>query len=252
MRYLFLADIHSNSDALEAVLADALGRGFDEAVFLGDAVGYGADPVGVLQLLEAMEPLCIMGNHDEMLLEIAAGKSVRASSPVGIALKHNATQLESAQLEWIRSWTKRGGTRIDGAEALFIHGSPRDPDEYVDSVSVARSVFADWSGRMAFVGHSHIAGVYSVLHNNPNVATFHACMDAENRLTIPPKGRWIVNPGSVGQPRDGNTKASYGIYNIKTATLEIYRVHYDIAAAQEKIRMAGFPEALAARLGVGK
>jgi predicted phosphodiesterase len=252
MRYLLLADIHSNSDALESVLADALGRGFDEAVFLGDAVGYGADPVGVLQLLEAMEPLCIMGNHDEMLLQIALGQSVRDTSPVGIALKHNVKQLEPEHLEWIRTWTKRSSTRIDGSEALFIHGSPRNPDEYVDSVSVARSVFAEWPGRMAFVGHTHMAGVYSVLHNNPNVATFHACMDNENRLTIPPKGRWIVNPGSVGQPRDGNTKASYGIYNVKTATLEVYRVHYDIAAAQEKIRMAGFPEALAARLSVGK
>jgi predicted phosphodiesterase len=260
MRYLLLADIHGNADALEAVLEDAQKRDYGQSIFLGDAVGYGADAGVVLKHLESLKPRCIQGNHDAMLLELAKGKGVKADTPkgvkadtpVGLSLRHNISQLLPSQIGWMQTWVVEAALRLDGFGVTFAHGSPRDPKEYVDTVNVARAVFAGWAGKLAFVGHSHLAGVFACLENNTEVTFFHACLDNENRLPMPPRGRWIVNPGSVGQPRDGNPKASYGVFDTNTKVLEIYRVNYDIASAQKKIRAAGLPEALAARLDVGR
>jgi predicted phosphodiesterase len=252
MRYLLLADIHSNSDALEAVLEDASKRHFEQTIFLGDAVGYGADAGVVFKQLELLKPRSILGNHDLMLLEMAQGKVVKTDTPVGMSLRLNLSQLLPSQIGFIQTWAEQASVKLDGAAVTFIHGSPRDPKEYVDSVNVARTIFKDWSGRLAFVGHSHLAGVFACLENNTDVTIFHGCLENENRLPMPPRGRWIVNPGSVGQPRDGNPKASYGVFDTNTKALEIYRVAYNIAAAQKKIRAAGLPEVLAARLDVGR
>jgi predicted phosphodiesterase len=252
MRYLLLADIHSNADALEAVLEDAQKRDYGQTIFLGDAVGYGADAGAVFKHLEALKPRCIQGNHDAMLLELAQGKSIKADTPVGMSLRYNVSQLLPSQIGWIQTWAAEAALRLDGFGVTFAHGSPRDPKEYVDTVNVARAVFAGWSGKLAFVGHSHLAGVFACLENNTEVTFFHAFLENENRLPMPPRGRWIVNPGSVGQPRDGNPKASYGVFDTNTKVLEVYRVNYNIAAAQKKIRAAGLPEALAARLDVGR
>ena len=252
MRYLLLADIHSNSDALEAVLADASKRNFEQTIFLGDAVGYGADAGVVLQQLELLKPRAILGNHDIMLLEMAQGKNTKSVTPVGQSLRLNMSQLLPSQIGWMQTWVEQASLRLDGAAVTFVHGSPRDPREYVDNVNVARVIFKDWGGKLAFVGHSHLAGVFACLENNTAVTIFHACNENENRLPMPPKGRWIVNPGSVGQPRDGNPKASYGVFDTQVKLLEIYRVAYDIAAAQKKIRAAGLPEALASRLDLGR
>jgi diadenosine tetraphosphatase ApaH/serine/threonine PP2A family protein phosphatase len=252
MRYLLLADIHGNADALEAVLGDAQKRDFGQTIFLGDAVGYGADAGAVLKLLQELKPRCIQGNHDAMLLELAKGKRIKVDSPVGMSLRHNISQLLPSHIGWMQTWVTEAALRLDGAGVTFAHGSPRDPKEYVDTVNVARAVFAGWSGKLAFVGHSHLAGVFACLENNTEVTFFHACLENENRLPMPPRGRWIVNPGSVGQPRDGNPKASYGIFDTSSKILEVYRVAYDIAAAQKKIRAAGLPEALASRLDVGR
>ncbi len=252
MRYLLLADIHSNSDALDAVLADASKHNFEQTIFLGDAVGYGADAGAVVKRLELLKPRSILGNHDIMLLEMAQGKNIKTDTPVGQSLRLNMSQLLPSQLGWMQTWVEQASVRLDGAAVTFIHGSPRDPKEYVDNVNVARVIFKNWAGKLAFVGHSHLAGVFACLDNNTALTIFHACTEDENRLPMPPKGRWIVNPGSVGQPRDGNPKASYGIFDTNAKLLEIYRVAYDIAAAQKKIRAAGLPEALASRLDLGR
>jgi predicted phosphodiesterase len=252
MRYLLLADIHGNSDALEAVLEDAQKRDYGQTIFLGDAVGYGADAGEVLKRLEALKPRCIQGNHDAMLLELAQGKKVKADTPVGMSLRHNITQLLPSHIGWIQNWAIEAALKLDGFGVTFAHGSPRDPKEYVDTPNAARAVFAGWSGKLAFIGHTHLAGVYACLENNTEATFFHACLEKENRLPMPPRGRWIVNPGSVGQPRDGNPRASYGVFDTSNKVLEVYRVGYDVVAAQKKIRAAGLPEALAARLDMGR
>ena len=251
MRLLLLADIHANLEALEAVLADAVTRGYSDTLFLGDAVGYGADAGAVVQRLRSLSPRCIMGNHEQML--IAAARTGKTSdTPVGLALKLALSQLSPDDLEWLRGW-KQGIKALHGnVECFFVHGSPRDPNEYVDSLSAARAAFTDWAGRLAFVGHSHLAGVYAALERDVSNVRFTAFLEGLNRMTLPPRGRWIVNPGSVGQPRDGDPRAGYGIFDFNRNALEVYRVEYDVSAAQQKIRAAGLPDVLAARLSVGK
>lgn len=251
MRLLLLADIHANLEALEAVLVDAATRGYSDTLFLGDAVGYGADAGAVLQRLKLLSPRCVRGNHEQMLLS-AARTGKPSDTPVGQALKLALAQLSADDLEWLRGW-KQGIKALHGnVESFFVHGSPRDPNEYMDSLSAARAAFTDWAGRLAFVGHSHIAGVYAALERDVSNVRFTAFLEGVNRMALPPRGRWIVNPGSVGQPRDGDPRAGYGIFDFTRNTLEVYRVQYDVAGAQQKIRAAGLPDVLAARLSVGK
>ncbi len=251
MRLLLLADIHANLEALEAVLGDAMTRGYSDTLFLGDAVGYGADAGAVVQRLRLLSPRCVRGNHEQMLLSAArTGKT--SDTPVGLALQLALSQLSPEDLEWLRDWKQGIKASHGSVECFFVHGSPRDPNEYMHSLSAARAAFADWPGRLAFVGHSHIAGVYAALERDVSNVRFTAFLEGLNRMSLPPRGRWIVNPGSVGQPRDGDPRASYGIFDFTRNALEVYRVPYDIAAAQHKIRAAGLPDVLAARLSVGK
>ena len=251
MRLLLLADVHANLEALEAVLKDAATRGYSDTLFLGDAVGYGADAGAVVQRLRSLSPRCIMGNHEQMLLSAArTGKT--SDTPVGQALKLAISQLSSDDLEWLRAWKQGIKASHGNVECFFVHGSPRDPNEYVDGLTSARAAFSDWPGRLAFVGHSHIAGVYAALERDVSNVRFTAFLEGLNRMSLPPRGRWIVNPGSVGQPRDGDPRAGYGIFDFTRNALEAYRVEYDIAGAQRKIRAAGLPDVLAARLSVGK
>ncbi len=136
---------------------------------------------------------------------------------------------------------------------FLIHGSPREKFEYTDSIVVARTSFERWKGRLAFVGHTHIPAVYSTLEGPTGEWTKqNALRDDRSRLVFPPRGRWIANPGSVGQPRDGNPKASYGIYDDERHLFEVFRVEYDVAGTQRDIRAAGLPEPLALRLTIGK
>jgi predicted phosphodiesterase len=251
MRLLLLADIHANLEALEAVLTDAKARTFTEVMFLGDAVGYGADAKAVLERLRALTPRCVSGNHEHMLLALAQGKGA-SDTPVGASLKHQLAQLEPSDLEWLRSWKQGVKSQQGNMECFFVHGSPRNADEYVDNLGAARASFTDWNGKLAFIGHTHIAGVYAALDRDPVNVRFTKFTDNQNRLAMPPKGRWIVNPGSVGQPRDGISKASYGIFDFTRNALEVYRVDYDVYTAQQKIRAAGLPEALASRLSLGR
>jgi diadenosine tetraphosphatase ApaH/serine/threonine PP2A family protein phosphatase len=269
VRILLLSDIHANFQALQAVLNDATARGFDRVVCLGDAVGYGPNPVEVLETLESLGANCIVGNHDEWLLSIWHGEDPQHYGVIGMVLRWQLNQLGPRHISQLRTWvgkrnistggeegvpTARGiaGDRIP-KEFLIIHGSPRSTFEYVDSISVARTVFGVWPGRLAFVGHTHIPGVYTTLDGPAGDWTRHHTMpDEHNRLVLPPKARWIANPGSVGQPRDGDPRSSYGFYDDERGIFEVHRVAYDIEIVQRQLREAGLPEPIAARLSVGR
>lgn len=256
MRTLLLSDIHANAEALDAVLEDALSRRFEQVLFLGDAVGYGPDPAYALESLADLGAACVLGNHDAWLLEIAGGGNPASYGVVGEVLAWQLERLGSAHLEELRRWPERLEVGPDEGRPrgyTAVHGSPRSTFEYVDTVPRARAVFAAWPGWLAFVGHTHLPGVYATLEGPAGLWVRHqAVREGRARLPMPPRARWIANPGSVGQPRDGDPRASYGVFDEERAVLEVYRVAYDRPATQAKLRAAGLPEPLAARLGVGR
>ena len=265
MRFLMLADIHANLEALEAVLEDARTRSYETIIFLGDAVGYGPDPGAVIDKLEALNARCILGNHEAMMLGLPNAEVL--DGPAGQAIRWQRERLSVPQLEILRKWPERRKYSSNSsndlnltnasegipAEFFMVHGSPKNLFDYIDNLANARAAFADWGGRLAFVGHTHKPGVYATI-NSPNGewTRWQGMEDEHNRLPMPPKARWIANPGSVGQPRDGNPYASYGIYDYAKGMFEVHRVKYDLETTQQKIRAANLPDMLAARLEVGK
>jgi diadenosine tetraphosphatase ApaH/serine/threonine PP2A family protein phosphatase len=266
VRTLFLSDIHANREALDAVLEHAARQATDRVIFLGDAVGYGPDPGHVLDVLADLAAECVIGNHDRWLLDLLDGAEPHSYGIVGVVLEWQLTELQNRHIEQLQSWperrvyeprtlsTDREGMPLKSSIGFeVVHGSPRELFEYIDGVPVARNVFAEWPGRLVFVGHTHLPGVYATLEGPSGDWVKHnPARDDKSRFPLPPKARWIVNPGSVGQPRDGVARASYAIFDDEKGILEIFRVSYDFGPTQAKLRRAGLPEALAARLSVGR
>ncbi|WP_034386222.1 metallophosphoesterase [Deinococcus sp. YIM 77859] len=250
MRLLLLSDIHANQPALTAVLRDAAVRGFDQVIHLGDALGYGPHPREVLSTLRALNATCLLGNHEQMLLAYADGRRPGASSVVAAALLWQLEELTPAELAWVRTWPD--GTDPPGVDARCRHGTPLSLDDYTDSITAARDAFTRWPGRLAFVGHTHLPAVYATLKAPVGEWIKHQALTEGGAYLVPPAARVILNPGSVGQPRDGNPQASYALYDSVRGSFEVVRVPYDVARTQEAILAAGLPPVLAARLAIGK
>lgn len=250
VRLLLLSDIHANHVALQAVLNDAGRRGFDRAVHLGDAVGYGPHPREVLATLRDLGARCVRGNHEQLLLEYAGGGRRLRSSVVTEALGWQLTRLSRQELEWIASWPD--GFDDPEVGARYRHGTPGSLDHYLDSVPAAREAFAAWEGTLAFVGHTHVPAVYATLQAPVGEWIKGQTLPEGGTYLVPPRARVILNPGSVGQPRDGNPAASYGLFDSARGAFEVIRVPYDIARTQAAARRAGLPEVLVTRLAAGK
>lgn len=250
MRLLLLSDTHANHAALEAVLQDAVARQFDQVVHLGDALGYGPQPREVLTTLRELDATCLLGNHEQLLLEYAAGRRAKGESVVAAALLWQLGRLSAADLAWVRSW--RDGIDDPDVGARFRHGTPVSLDAYTDSVTAAREAFTQWQGRLGFVGHTHVPAVYATLNAPVGEWVKHQAFREGGRYPVPPGARLILNPGSVGQPRDGNPQASYAIFDRKRGHFEVFRVPYDVERTQAAVLAAGLPPVLAARLAIGK
>ncbi|MBI2304739.1 MAG: metallophosphoesterase family protein [Chloroflexi bacterium] len=244
MRYLILADIHSNVEAFRAVLEDAEGgEGYHHLWCLGDIVGYGPDPEECVQLLRSLDPVCVAGNHDWA----AVGKLdvSQFNADAAAAASWTAQQLSP------ESKTYLSGLPLSPQEGDFtlVHGSPRDPIwEYVISTPIARLCFAEFQTLYCLVGHSHIPHFYE--HRPQTGDCFLRAMPKGEPLMLGDT-RLIINPGSVGQPRDGNPAASYLIYDSEARSLRHYRALYDVKATQQKMRRHGLPYRLIERLGFG-
>ncbi|GEM49927.1 metallophosphoesterase family protein [Deinococcus cellulosilyticus] len=255
MRTLIFSDIHANLEAFEAVLKDAEKRQYDRMVFLGDAIGYGGSPVEVLQHLRQLGVPCIQGNHESNLIRLTRNQQLLINAPAQLALKWQLDQLSEADLLMINTWGKT--LRLDTQNSRFtdllcVHGSPSNPDKYLDSTSHAREEFTLWDGRVCFYGHTHVPMIYSTLEGPVGEWVKSAPMKGNARAVMPPKARWMLNPGSVGQPRDGDPRASYGVFDDANAVFEVFRVEYDFQAAGRKIINAGLPSGLADRLIIGR
>ena len=241
MPYLILSDIHGNREALEAVLAHAQGR-YDQILCLGDLVGYGADPDFAVDWARANAAAIVRGNHDRAVSQEASLDSYRAEARDGVLWTRQA--LSADNLDYL-SKLPRGPLSCGGFD--LVHGSPIDEDQYLLNTREAALLFSHLKRAVTFFGHTHVQGGFLVSEAGA------AKIDPESVLEIQPeRGFYLVNPGSVGQPRDGNWRAAYALYSPEKERVEFARVPYNVGPTAEKIVLAGMPATLAARLLMGK
>ena len=244
MRYAILGDIHSNLAAFQAVLNDIEERGGADQIWcLGDIVGYGPDPSECIELLRQHDHLCVAGNHDWA----SVGKlEVTNFNPAAATACHwTAQQLSSDQVNYLQSLP----LSICRDDFTIVHGSPREPIwEYLLSTQAAMINFGCFETRFCLVGHSHVPLLFD--YDNESGACFLLDLALESPLRLG-EHRLIINPGGVGQPRDGDPRASYIIYDSDEGTIWHYRIPYDIAITQEKMMNHGLPVILAERLSYG-
>jgi diadenosine tetraphosphatase ApaH/serine/threonine PP2A family protein phosphatase len=247
MRYLILSDLHSNLEALDAVLRAVPPASCDRIVVLGDLVGYGADPNGVVDRVRALTPAAIVrGNHDK----VSAG--VEPADDFNDAARYAATwtldTLTAANREYLAGLPV-GPLLLDGVLEL-CHGSPDDEDEYVFEPTDAIEALRAARCNVCFFGHTHVQIVYWLSGSDFDVMVTGP--DEETTIRIEEGRRYLINPGSVGQPRDGDPRAAFAVFDSDRAEVTLRRVAYPVAAAQAKITAAGLPEGLARRLALGK
>ena len=243
MRYAILADIHGNREAFNAVLDDIGKKDDIEAIWcLGDIVGYGPDPHACIELLRQSRHICVAGNHDMA----AAGRvDTTYFNPLATAaIQWTAERLTPGDVKYLEGLPET----VREGDFLLVHGSPTEPLwEYVTSTGIAVRNFT-YIDTYCLVGHSHVPVVYvkdretgcKPLHLSPGIG-----------LALG-EDKMIINPGGVGQPRDGDPRASYAIYDSERRMINLYRVDYDIEATQRKIMEGGLPVMLASRLEQGR
>jgi predicted phosphodiesterase len=243
MQVAILSDIHGNRQAFEAVLADAEDAGADEMWCLGDLVGYGAEPDACVQLARRHAAICLAGNHDLGVTgEIGLDEF---STGAAIAARWTQETITDANLEFLSALRPEGE---EGRIGLY-HASPRDPVwEYVLSALLAELCFDVQRQRIALIGHSHVA--LSFVRPEGDVATGEPRRHGDD-LDIS-SGEWLLNPGSVGQPRDGDPRAAWLMLDLDRLRARWRRVEYDVAGAAAAIRTARLPDSLAERLGYGQ
>lgn len=249
MRTLVLSDIHGNLPALEAVLQAA--APFDALWNLGDVVGYGAFPNQVIERVRALAQIHVRGNHDRVCsgLTSSAGFNPVAAA----AAQWTQRKLTPENLEWLRAMPQ--GPLEAGKRALCAHGSPLHEDQYIVTMRDAWMPLQKMAREITFFGHTHVQGGFSQIggewnEDRPQISPGEEADSAE--MEVPAGSRHLINPGSVGQPRDADWRASFAIYDEEAALVSFHRVPYDVAAAQRAIRAAGLPERLASRLRSGK
>jgi len=245
MRYLIVSDIHANIVAFEAVLRHADNK-FDKLWCLGDIVGYGPAPNECIERLRGFSHACVIGNHDSAALGRLDLNDFNADAQV--ATRWTQTQLTRESKAYLESLP----AKIIEEGITLVHGSPREPVwEYIMFPSVAKSQFAHLATDVCFVGHTHVPVVFSYYkaENGPEVCEA-SVLPVEEEFEIG-KERQIINPGSVGQPRDGDARAAYAIFDTVTRTLEHFRVEYAVSQVQEKMRRHNLPSRLIARLAYG-
>jgi predicted phosphodiesterase len=246
MRYLILSDIHANRDALQAVLARVRRKRWDKTVFLGDLVGYGAHPNQTVSMVRGLTPLlAIRGNHDKVCSGIEDGEMFnRVALQAAMWTRHRLTR---NNLRWLQDLPE-GPLTVDGAFAI-AHGTPIDEDAYIFGEIEALNVFRQTSFPLCFFGHSHFPVVFGL---SPDAIHTYLTTSPSFSFRLEPGMRYLVNPGSIGQPRDGNPMASFAMFDSGAQTVKIYRVPYRVERAQERIIDAGLPRPLADRLALGR
>jgi predicted phosphodiesterase len=250
VRYLILSDVHGNWEALRAVLSHVRRKRYDRVVFLGDAVGYGASPNQVLGWLRSLGPpaIVVRGNHDRVCAGLDSAEYFnRYARETSIWTQEH---LEPRNLEFLRAFPE-GPLELEEGVAI-CHGSSVDEDTYIFSAYDAQIAFEALSHGVVFFGHTHVPSLF-VLHGDPSKEMLDVQLLSGRRVVfdLEPDRRYLINPGSVGQPRDRDPRASYGIFDSEQRRLYLYRVTYRVAAARRRILQAGLPPVLGDRLLFG-
>jgi predicted phosphodiesterase len=251
LRVLVISDIHSNVEALEACLSVA--ERYDVVVNLGDVVGYGANPNQAVQRARELGGYVVRGNHDKA----ASGlMDLTDFNPLaGMAALWTRSQLRPENLEWLRQ-LPQGPIRVpELPDAQFVHGSPIDEDEYVVTPDDAVESLLAVPVPVTFFGHSHVQGAFSSQTGEQGALrpVYASVGRAESVNWVLETGtHYLINPGSVGQPRDGDWRAAFAIFDSEAKTVSFNRVPYDLKTAQDRIRAANLPPRLATRLAMGR
>jgi diadenosine tetraphosphatase ApaH/serine/threonine PP2A family protein phosphatase len=246
VRYLILSDIHANLDALETVLQHADGR-WDRALVLGDLVGYGAEPDAVIDRVRGLgADVVIRGNHDKAACGIDDGSQF--NTVARIAAMWTGEQLTDDNLAYLRA-LPMGPIEIDAGTEI-CHGAPFDEDHYIFDGSDALLAFDAIERPLCLYGHTHLPAIFR--HVDEHYEGAPPDPDREVLLPLQRGAQYLVNVGSVGQPRDGDPRAGYGVLDADARELRLYRVPYAVEEAQRKIIAAGLPASLANRLALGR
>lgn len=243
MRYAIVGDIHANLTAFEAVLADIETRGGVEEIWcLGDIVGYGPEPHACIEILRRYKHVCVAGNHDWAAIGKIATSEFNPDAAE--ACRWTAQQLTSEDV----SYLEKLPTKLSQGDFALVHGSPRQPVwEYLVSVDSACGNFSWFDTNFCLVGHSHVPLIFQQDGGGKCLMT-----DVPDALGLEPENyRLIINPGSVGQPRDGDPRASYMLYDSDARIVYHYRVDYDITVTQQKMIERRLPSSLVRRLDYG-
>jgi diadenosine tetraphosphatase ApaH/serine/threonine PP2A family protein phosphatase len=246
VRYLLISDVHGNREALEAVLDDARNN-YDRILCCGDLVGYGPEPNQIVEWARAHVQSIIRGNHDRVCCGL---DDLDWFNPIAQdSTRWTTAHLTPANLKWLRE-LPAGPLTVDGF--VLAHGSPLDEDEYVTSVSDAANLFEYLESNLTFFGHTHLQGGFSWIGGKQRIIRRPFPGDSLMPLHLDPDGAYLVNPGSVGQPRDGDPRAAYAIFDSQERDVLFHRVAYDAEAVCRKVEAAGLPPSLGARLLFGR
>lgn len=246
MKYLILSDIHGNLEALQSVLREVRSIKIDKYIVLGDLVGYGADPNEVVDCVGKLSPIAaIRGNHDRVAAGLSDDHSFNYTARN--AARWTRRKLSRKNRDYIAS-LPQGPVEVDGLFDI-AHGSPWDEDYYILQWWQAQAVFMQSDRQVTFIGHTHVPIIWSL---GDGKLEGEAIPDKYYEYSLEESKRYLINPGSVGQPRDGNPRASLAIFDTDEMKMQFFRIEYDIKSVQAKIRQAGLDGYLADRLAVGR
>lgn len=245
MRYLIISDIHGNLEAFQALLNSVKKKKFQKILVLGDLVGYGAKPNEIIDLIKKEKRILkiVRGNHDRVVTN--EGQENSFNLPAMAAILWTRKNLSEENSNFLKN-LETGPIKVENF--LICHGSPMDEDLYVLSDYEAYESFIRTKEKLIFFGHSHIPCFFTYEKNN--ISGFLIKGDYLH-LKLKKNIRYLINPGSIGQPRDGNPKLSYLIFDSKSYSITVYRISYDFKTTQKSIMEAGLPIHLASRLERG-
>ena len=245
MTYLILSDIHANLEALETVLAAA--GPYEHALVLGDLVGYGANPNEVVHRLRALPSVTfIRGNHDKAATRLASVEHFNHLAR--FAIQWTTEQLTPENLQWLTE-LPAGPLAIDDLVEI-CHGAPFDEDAYIFDETDAIRALKFSNRQLCLFGHTHYPVTFEL--SADGFDSVGSASAPQARVEMKPDCKYLINPGSVGQPRDGDARAAYAIVDTKQRRVDLYRVPYAVDEAQAKVMKAGLPDVLAQRLAVGR